>query len=329
MFFRTCVARMMMIKGKRKAFLFQPSTPQIVVVERFFSLVTLFDPLMSRANPFHRLAGTTTRWLTDELTALGRQGSWVSAVQTYNSLAMEPAVAKSAVFHLTTVISACAKGGHWDAAARTFSFMQRSGMEPNVFTYTSLITACGNAGRTDLACRAYALMQQRQVRATVPVTTAMIAMWARARDWPRALALLYDAEHDDEPKNSPNVKSYTAAIDGCRRAARWDAAIRLLVHMEHQRAVTANDVTYNNVLNACGEAGNWQAAISVATQMRSAGYVLVPFSMQCLERSTRGEGPSNAPPAELVAALGGSESGVVPPVVAPGATGEGVVAPPT
>jgi pentatricopeptide repeat domain-containing protein 1 len=232
------------------------------------------------------MAGWASRWLTDELTALGKQGSWEAAIATLASMSMDDAIVRSNVFHYTTIISSCSRAGQWEAATSTFSHMLKAGVAPNVHTYTTVISACTSGNRIDLACRAYGMMSIAKVKPNSHATTAMVAAWAKASEWRKCLSMIDQAESSDDPNGFPNVKTYTAAIDGCRRAGRWDATLRLLSRME-ERGVAANDITYNNAINACGEAANWEAAMLVVGAMRSAGYQPIAFTSACVQKAYR------------------------------------------
>jgi pentatricopeptide repeat domain-containing protein 1 len=221
-----------------------------------------------------RIAGWSSRWLTDELTSLSRAGSWDAAIETFTAVsgATSPAggapVVSTNVYHYTTLISACARHGQWVPALQCYGHMRERGVEPNIKTYTSIIHACGAAGRSDLASRAYALMQCSQIHPNVQAMTALVTAFARSGAWHKSVAVLVDSE--DDLACNPNVFSYTSAMDGCRRAGRWDVAVALLHRMD-SRGVDPNAVTFNTAIAACAKVGEWAAAASVYALMRGHG----------------------------------------------------------
>jgi pentatricopeptide repeat domain-containing protein 1 len=221
-----------------------------------------------------RIAGWSSRWLTDELTALSRAGNWDAALETFAAVsgAAGPgggsAMVSTNVYHYTTLISACARHGQWRPALNCYAHMRERGIEPNVKTFTSIIHACGAAGRADLASRAYALLQCAGVIPNVHSMTALVTAFSRSGSWNKAVAVLIDSE--DDLACNPNVFSYTAAMDGCRRAGRWDVAMALLHRME-ARGVEPNSVTFNTAIAACAPTEQWAAASAAFAMMRGHG----------------------------------------------------------
>eukprot|EP00672_Neobodo_designis_P011560 CAMPEP_0174868124 /NCGR_PEP_ID=MMETSP1114-20130205/65422_1 /TAXON_ID=312471 /ORGANISM="Neobodo designis, Strain CCAP 1951/1" /LENGTH=287 /DNA_ID=CAMNT_0016103341 /DNA_START=68 /DNA_END=927 /DNA_ORIENTATION=+ len=224
---------------------------------------------MSRL-PTDRIAGWSSRWLTDELTSLARSGSWDAALETFVNVSAGGgnAMVSTNVYHYTTLISACARGGHWEPALATFHHMRERGVAPNVKTYTSVIHACGAASRSDLASRAYALMASSGVHPNVHATTALVTAFARSGSWDKAIAVVVDSE--DDLASNPNVFTYTAAMDGCRRAKQGPMAMAVLDRML-ERGVEPNAVTLNTAIAACATTGAWADAAVAFSHMRGRG----------------------------------------------------------
>jgi pentatricopeptide repeat domain-containing protein 1 len=183
------------------------------------------------------------------------------------------------VYHYTTLISACARGGHWEPALNTFRHMRERGVAPNVKTYTSVIHACGAASRSDLASRAFALMSSSGVHPNVHATTALVTAFSRSGAWDKAVAVLVDSE--DDLACNPNVFTYTAAMDGCRRAKQSAVAMAVLQRML-ERDVEPNAVTLNTAIAACATAGAWDEASLAFTHMRGRGIKATEYTRKNL-----------------------------------------------
>lgn len=186
------------------------------------------------------------------------------------------------IFHYTTIISACAKADQWEAALRAFTHMHREAKcEPNVKTYTSVIHACTKGDRLDLALRAWGMMEADGVVANCFTTTALVAAFAKAGKWQEAIAATLEAEKNPFPNQEPNVFTYTAAMDACRRAQQAQAALGMLKRMTRVRGIVANTVSYTTALNACATSKDWKAALEVLDMMKEDKIFIVPFARSC------------------------------------------------
>lgn len=224
-----------------------------------------------------------SRWLTDELSALAKKGSWEAAIGTFAQLHGSNIV-KANEYHYTTVITGCGRGGNWEAAFQTFSHMLQSDVKPNVYTYTTLINIAAQQSNSALALKTYAHMDvKNEVVPNARTLAAVIGACARGGKWQKALAAL-----DSAPAKmiAPNVFMYTSAMDGCRRAGKWEAAISLLDEMKasHDEEVKPNAVTYNTAIQACCDAGAWNPALNVLAAMLADGYEPVQFTKTNLEK---------------------------------------------
>jgi pentatricopeptide repeat domain-containing protein 1 len=241
---------------------------------------------MSRL-PSDRIAGWSSRWLTDELTSLARSGNWDAALETFVNVSAGGgnAMVSTNVYHYTTLISACARGGHWQPALDTFRHMRERGVAPNVKTYTSVIHACGAATRSDLASRAFALMASSGVHPNVHATTALVTAFSRSGAWDKAIAVVVDSE--DDLASNPNVFTYTAAMDGCRRASQSGMAVAVLQRML-ERGVEPNAVTLNTAIAACATTGKWDEAALAFTHMRGRGMKATEYTRGNLVKAFAG-----------------------------------------
>jgi pentatricopeptide repeat domain-containing protein 1 len=228
-----------------------------------------------------KLQSWTTRWLTDELSSLAKNGSWESALSTFMSVGMSNLVQPN-TYHYTAVISGCGRAGKWEQSLGIFSMMRQNKVEANQYTFSALIHSCSEGGKPDYALRAYALMQTSGVPANLHTLTAVVGACAKAGYWEKAISVVTAAE---EFLVAPNVMTYTAAMDGCRRAGRWVEAMKLLGVMNRTVDVYPNDITWNTLLNTCGVAHAWAPALHVFAAMKSAGFRAVPFTQECLERA--------------------------------------------
>eukprot|EP00435_Cladocopium_sp_Y103_P070691 s75_g35.t2 len=64
-----------------------------------------------------------------------------------------------------------------------------------------------------------------------------------------------------------DVKVFTAAASGLRRAARWEEAVQLLVQMPKGK-IYPDVVNFNATITACSSAGHWQAATALLDSMK-------------------------------------------------------------
>ena len=269
---------------------------------------------MANNNP-QRLAGWASRWLTGELQALASVGNWEAAIQTFQqmgdvtreeavpgtqnmvssssttnnmnqttstSLYHQKQTQNARVFHYTTIISACAKADQWEAALRAFTHMHREAKcEPNVKTYTSVIHACTKGDRLDLALRAWGMMEADGVVANCYTTTALVAAFAKAGKWQEAITATLEAEKNPFPNQEPNIFTYTAAMDACRRAEKAEAAVGMLKRMTRERGIKGNTVSYTTALHACATSKDWKSALEVLDMMKEDKIFIVPFARNC------------------------------------------------
>ena len=116
--------------------------------------------------------------------------------------------------HYSITISACGKGGQWEAALRLFDEMAEVGVERNVYSYNSAISACSKGGQCEAALRLFDEMAEVGV------------------------------ERD--------VITYSSAISACDKGGQWEEALRLFDEMA-EVGVERDVITYNVLLNAIGE----------------------------------------------------------------------------
>lgn len=227
-----------------------------------------------------RVSGWAARWLTDELDALARVGRWEAAKAAVHRVE-EANLVQLNVFHYTTLIKACAKGGQLDEALAVLHDMKAKQVDPNVFTYTALINACSGPQKLDVALRLYAEMRLREVPPNVKTMTALVATCSRCGRWEKAFQVLQDCE---ELMIAPNVITYTSAMDGCRRAGVCEPAINLMLErMRNPADVRPNEVTYNTLLGACkATGGDYQVALGVYARMAADGYRPVGYTRELL-----------------------------------------------
>ena len=118
-------------------------------------------------------------------------------VRTYTSLISTVARRRSQIF------------GQNDPSA-AFSFleeMKERGIAPNGMTYSALIDACGRCNRSDLAMQGLRTMLRQRAQ--------------------------HIDKYGSEANTLPNeVGAWTAAIDACGKAGRWETAISLFYKME-------------------------------------------------------------------------------------------------
>jgi pentatricopeptide repeat protein len=86
-------------------------------------------------------------------------------------------------------------------------------------------------------------------------------------DWEAALKCLNKVR---EEREGANAYIYTAAIDVCARARRWQEAVDLLVSMEME-GFLPNSHTFAGAINACVRGGKWDKGLALFDMMQKRG----------------------------------------------------------
>ena len=234
------------------------------------------QPITSQLSP----AAASVFGASDGATSASSSSSSASTITSGTNAVLERQQHQARVYHYTTIISACGKAGQWEAALQAFTHMHHARVAPNIRTYCSVLHSCTRGEKLDLALRAWAMMESDGVVANVFATTAMVSAFSRAGRWDDAIRMTIDAETSPFPNQEPNIFTYTAAMDGCRRAARADMAVALLTRMR-ERGLRANTVSVATALHACAVARDWQCALRALDHMKADGVMLVPFARTC------------------------------------------------
>eukprot|EP00547_Thalassionema_nitzschioides_P007075 CAMPEP_0194208298 /NCGR_PEP_ID=MMETSP0156-20130528/6783_1 /TAXON_ID=33649 /ORGANISM="Thalassionema nitzschioides, Strain L26-B" /LENGTH=989 /DNA_ID=CAMNT_0038935231 /DNA_START=298 /DNA_END=3267 /DNA_ORIENTATION=+ len=140
---------------------------------------------------------------------------------------------------------------------------------PDEFTYNAVLAACSNSHQAKSLVREMRLTRrhrQGQVPPSARTYTLAINACKRAKDWKTARFLLEDCEHDGIEKN---VFMYSAAIWTAVRCGNLaDEALFLLKEME-QGDCKPNLVSYRGVLSAVAAAGKTDIALQLFTEMKA------------------------------------------------------------
>lgn len=151
-----------------------------------------------------------------------------------------------------TLLDACHKASDLDAALQAKQALVEAGLEPDARTYTSLI-------------------------ATVARKTSLSA---GQHDPTLAFDLL---EEMKSASIFPNGMTYSALIDAAGRCQRSDLALqglRMMLRDNKQGAMLENQVgAWTAAMNACGKAGRWQAALKLFYAMPNFG--VEPNTVTC------------------------------------------------
>jgi pentatricopeptide repeat domain-containing protein 1 len=172
------------------------------------------------------------------------------------------------VITYSSLISACEKGGRWEAALQLFDEMTRDGCSPNTVTYNSLIAACGQGAfswgealgaggsssflgslRTLEASHSHAPLSPPRPNQTQPNQTNHLS--SPGGLWEKAQSVF------DQMQSSgcaPDVVTYTSLISAYERGGQWHLALQAFQRMLAQ-GCRPDAIVYNAMVDALWQTG--------------------------------------------------------------------------
>ena len=186
---------------------------------------------------------------------------------------------------INSAIHACSQANNHQEAKRLFDELKRgefigsqtsrssvgdSPIRPDEITYNTLLSSCRNATEAKVLVREMRFSRRHrygQVPPTMKTYTLAINACKRAQDLDAALFLLRDSEHDGIV---PNVYMYSAAIWAAERCGNPDTASKLLEEMEAAEC-QPNAVSYSGVLSAFASAGQAERTVEIFKRMKENG----------------------------------------------------------
>eukprot|EP00435_Cladocopium_sp_Y103_P022424 s2244_g5.t1 len=138
-----------------------------------------------------------------------------------------------------SVIFICARSGRLWEASEWLRRMRESGLQLDSGPYNGVIAAAAQAKEPDWALRCLQDMLETSVQPNIMTHTNIINAFAKVFHHRAAIEWLDVME--DAHGITPNVLSFTCAIEACLWASEWGEALRLLQRMR-QRGVRADSV---------------------------------------------------------------------------------------
>eukprot|EP00435_Cladocopium_sp_Y103_P068369 s205_g31.t1 len=194
------------------------------------------------------------------------------------------------VYHSSSALTACEKGGLWREGATLVEDMQQKVVAPNQLSFGATISACEKLGLWVQALDVVRYMNKfTGILPDAISFSALISACEKGCEWSNAVAfLLHMASSKVEPNTlsysgavsacekssgslwrvalglssvmDRDVVSHSASISACEKAAKWTIALELLLLMPLLR-LFPNLVTYNAALSACDRQSQWRSLI--------------------------------------------------------------------
>lgn len=194
------------------------------------------------------------------------------------------------VYHASSALTACEKGGLWREGAALVEDMQQKSVRPNQLSFGAAISAREKHGLWLQALDVVRCMRCATLPPDAISFSALISACEKGSEWSNAMSFLTSmASSKVEPntlsysgavsaceKSSgslwhialglssmaevADVVSHSASISACEKAAKWMVALELLQLMPLLR-LFGNLVTYNSALSACDRRSQWRSLI--------------------------------------------------------------------
>eukprot|EP00434_Breviolum_minutum_P002808 symbB.v1.2.002468.t1/scaffold99.1/size346285/24 len=193
------------------------------------------------------------------------------------------------VYHTSSVLTACEKGGLWQEGTALVQDMQLKAITPNQLSFGATISACEKLGLWLQALDVIVAMNSADISPDAISFSAFISACEKGCEWQSAIAFLRSMSSSNVEPNTlsysgavsacekasgslwhialdlsmesdRDVVSHSASISACEKAAKWTIALELLLLMPLLR-LFANLVTYNAALSACDRRSQWRSLI--------------------------------------------------------------------
>ena len=178
------------------------------------------------------------------------------------------------VASFSTVMSACARAGKWEAALQLLTDLQlaqddksrdgasKDGIKVDKIAFSACITACEKGGRWKEALRILQMAKSAGVVLDTISYSAAISACEKCGQWEAAVDLLQQLK---EAGLRPDTIAYNATLAAVATAGEWKVATKLLADMKDER-VKCTAVTLNAAVRACERSGQYQHAINLLTR---------------------------------------------------------------
>lgn len=185
----------------------------------------------------------------------------------------------------SVVIEACARNGDTRGAEEWVERMKESPFKPNVFVYNAVIAALARKGNADEAIRWFRRMVAAGLVPNVMSYVSVIDGCAKANDPEGAAKWFGDLA---TAGLRPNNNAYNAVINSSARVGDADAASSWLDRMWNEKPPVSPDViSYSTAINGCAQADPPQAELAerLFRQMRDVGLHPTASTLSALERA--------------------------------------------
>ncbi|XP_010916776.1 putative pentatricopeptide repeat-containing protein At3g05240 [Elaeis guineensis] len=168
-------------------------------------------------------------------------GSMLDAGRVFKRMSVKNSVSWN------TLVGGLAQNGLYKEALTVFQEMACSEVKPDEITVVSALSACAQLGDLQQGKLLHAYIEDRMIACNVFVTNALINMYAKCGDLPKAEAIFREMPERD-------VFSWTAIISGFVQGSGCKKALSLFEEMQ-LTDVEPNEVTLVSVLSACSQLG--------------------------------------------------------------------------
>ncbi|CAN0384131.1 unnamed protein product, partial [Ectocarpus sp. 12 AP-2014] len=188
-------------------------------------------------------------------------GEWRHSVALIK--AMRAAGYPPTVLSLSSVISACGRGGRWEVALALLHETRKYGPSASASVYVATAQACARAGKWEEATNMMEeMMKVDGVRATEKFYMALLRATGEGGRTDKTLEFF---EEMKEIGLKPGVRSYNCAVGACGKAGSWEGAMKLLTEM-HEEGMRPAGFAVAATIRACGSAGEWRKGLQVLRQ---------------------------------------------------------------
>mmetsp|Transcript_19979 Transcript_19979/g.43539 ORF Transcript_19979/g.43539 Transcript_19979/m.43539 type:complete len:605 (-) Transcript_19979:655-2469(-) len=174
----------------------------------------------------------TVHAYTAAMRAASEGGRWVRALDIWEDMKRAGCVPTGHAY--AAVISACAAGGDWPRAVTLFEEMGGSGIRPDVVSCTALITALAAGGEADKAEAVVTWMLGNGLKPNVRTYTALLTAMGTAKQWARAVEMLYKMQLPEWGAVQPNSYTYSALLKFLGEHGQWQLAEAVFGALERQ-----------------------------------------------------------------------------------------------
>ncbi|KAF8395963.1 hypothetical protein HHK36_017574 [Tetracentron sinense] len=180
--------------------------------------------------------------------------SWNAMVAGYakvgdvdNARALFERMPERNVISWTAVIAGYAQMNRPNEAVTVFRRMQLEDVEPDEIAMLAALSACAHLGALELGEWIHNYIDKRGLNKIVPLTNALIDMYAKSGNIKKALEVFEKMKHR-------SVITWTTMIAGLALHGLGIEAMEMFYRMENAR-VKPNEVTFIAILSACSHVG--------------------------------------------------------------------------